>query len=468
MNGHLMEKQNALTLTENTLETRVNPADYTPFVGEERVAELERLAAPLSGRTWAHVNSTATGGGVAELLTSVVPLARGLGLHTRWFVLSGNSDFFTVTKKFHNLLQGVDQPLSMDEIFGTYLDTIASNGTSDPIESDVITVHDPQPLGLVSTGSLIGNVLWRCHIDTSTPNPVVWRFLKPYINQCDGAIFTMPEFVGEGVHIPHYEISPCIDPLSVKNHPYSEQEALEVLTPLFEQTDIDPKRPMVAAISRYDVHKNQETVYRAFRTMRDAGRHAPPPYLIYLGNTAHDDPEGEAMLAQLKDVAGDDPDVRFWGNVDDNDRVVGALNRLARVVVHVSTREGFGLVVTEALWQGTPVIGSRVGGIKKQVVDGHTGYLVDPQDVAAIAQRMAELVDDPRAAARLGEGGREHVRKHFLVPELLRRHLLLIRYYTGTDRKTPDFRLNGRSHLDRRNDYRSLHLPKKNKNSKKS
>ena len=444
--------------------TIVEPSDgvrlesYEPHVGSERVESLRRLAEPLRGMRWAHLNSTADGGGVAEMIRSIVPLARALGVDTSWHVLRGDDEFFQVTKKFHNLLQGVDQPISMDEIMGTYLDTIMKNGHGASIEADLIVVHDPQPIGLVAHDMLLGNVVWRCHIDTYSPDQTIWRFLLPYINQCDGAIFTMPEFVGAGVRVPQYEISPCIDPLTAKNQTYSRENALDVLSTLFDETNVDPERPIFAAISRYDIHKNQTSVLRAFQKMRDEHRPDPAPYLIFLGNTATDDPEGGTVLGQLTAEAGNDRDVRFWVNVDDNDRVVGALNTIARAVVHVSTREGFGLVVSEALWQGTPVIGSRTGGIVKQVIDGDTGRLVDAGDVDAIAASMAHMLEQPEAAEALGRRGRELVRERFLLPELLRRHLVLLRYYAGIDRAYPDFRLNGTTHLDRRNVYRSRYI----------
>ena len=206
----------------------------------------------------------------------------------------------------------------------------------------------------------------------------------PYINRCAGAVFTMPEFVGPGLTLPLYQITPSIDPLAEKNRQYSRDEALSILDPLFQRHDIDSGRPILAAVSRYDVHKNQATILEAFKKLKETKR-ANPPYLIFPGNTASDDPEGDAVLASLRELAGDDPDVHFWVNVEDNDRVVGALMKAARAFIHVSTKEGFGLVVTEALWQGAPVIGSRVGGIKEQVIDGQTGYLVDPLDVETIA-----------------------------------------------------------------------------------
>ena len=305
----------------------------------------------------------------------------------------------------------------------------------------MVVIHDPQPAALIMNGVIFGNILWRCHIDTSAANQIVWRFLLPYINYCTGAIFTMPEFVRPGLQIPRYQISPCIDPRAKKNYQYSDREALDVLTPLFNEHNIDPERPILTAISRYDMHKNQGTILSAFKHLREKKKYDPPPYLIFLGNTATDDPEGGAMLEKLKQQAGEYPDIRFWVNVENNDQVVGALMHIARGFIHVSTREGFGLVVSEALWQGTPVIGSRVGGIKKQVIDDQTGYLVDPLDGESIASKMAVILEQPDKAAALGTQGMEHVRKHYLLPELVRRYFILLSYYTGVTRELPEFRM---------------------------
>jgi len=442
MNG----SQNQLVAYPNDLELYIE--DYSPYIGQEGVESLRRLAGLLEGKKWINVNSTFNGGGVAEMLRSSVPLARGLGVDARWHVIEAEESFFEVTKKFHNLLQGVAQPISLEDIFTTYLETIDRIASNAVLDADMIVVHDPQPAGLLAKGMMFGSVLWRCHIDTSRPQPAAWRFLLPYINQSDGAIFTMPDFIGPGLHVPLYEISPCIDPLAVKNRQYAVSEARDVLSPLFEKSGVDPEKPILAAISRYDIHKNQETIIEAFRTMCREKRYDPAPNLIFLGNTATDDPEGAAVLHRLQEAAGDDPSIHFFVNVEDNDRVVGALMRLARGVVHVSTREGFGLVVTEALWQGTPVIGSTVGGIIKQVIDGETGFLVQPLDVKEIAGKMAWILEHPERAQKLGENAREHVRRNFLLPELLRRYLLLLRYYTGIDPQPPRFRLNKRSYRE--------------------
>lgn len=430
---------------------------YAPFIGAEKVDALKRLADPLEGVGWANVNSTFMGGGVAEMLRSVIPLARSMGIRASWYTIRGHDAFFNVTKKFHNMLQGVGNSITLEEIFGAYLDTIDENSKNTYIASDMVVVHDPQPAALVMNGVIFGNVLWRCHIDTSNPNKTIWRFLLPYINHCAGAIFTMPQFVGPGLQVPIYQIMPCIDPLAQKNHQYTREEAVGILDKLFNEHNIDPDRPIVAAISRYDIHKNQATILKAFKKLCEEKSFDKPPYLIFMGNTATDDPEGEKMLKTLQDEAGDMKGVRFWVNVEDNDRVVGALMHLAKCFVHVSTREGFGLVVSEALWQGTPVIGSTTGGIVEQVIDEKTGYLVEPMDVDKIASKMAFLLDNPDQAQKLGEGAREHVRQNFLLPELIRRYLTLLHFYTGTQRELPEFRLNGLSYSEVISVLRSRH-----------
>ncbi len=436
-----MPNRTRFPLRQYEPEFTVSPDDYAPYIGAERVEDLKRLADPLQDKGWASVNSTLIGGGVAEMLRSVIPLARSLGIDARWYVIEGSGEFFNVTKKFHNMLQGIDLKITLEEIFHAYLNTIDENAKSTFITSDMVVVHDPQPAAMVMNGIIYGNVLWRCHIDTSSPNQTVWRFLLPYINQCAAAIFTMPGFIGPGLNIPVYQIMPCIDPLAEKNRRYSEREALDVLDPVFTEHDIDPGRPVIAAVSRYDIHKNQATIIKAFKMLRRERGFDPAPLLVFLGNTATDDPEGGAMLDSLRAMAGDDPDIRFLVNVDNNDAVVGSLMRLARCFVHVSTREGFGLVVTEAMWQGAPVIGSRTGGIVTQVRDNENGWLVDPMDVEAIARYMAACLDDPDAARAMGEAGRGHVRDNFLLPELVRRYLTLLRFYGRIDRDPPEFRL---------------------------
>jgi len=435
------ENRKRTPLEEFEPPREVTADEYAPFIGHEAVEHLKRLADPVHGKGWANVNSTLVGGGVAEMLRSVVPLARSLGIDARWHVIKGDGEFFQVTKKFHNMLQGMELDISLEEIFHAYLNTIDENARSTFITSDMIVIHDPQPAAMVMNGVIYGNTVWRCHIDTSSPNSMVWRFLLPYINHCAAAVFTMPAFVGPGLHVPVYQITPCIDPLAEKNRMYGEAEAMDILAPLFDEHGVDPERPIMAAVSRYDIHKNQGTIIKAFKRYKEEYKPDPAPYLLFVGNSADDDPEGDAMLETLKEQAGDDPDIRFMVNVPDNDRVIGSLLRLCRMFIHIATREGFGLVVTEAMWQGAPVIGSRAGGIVEQVEDGETGYLVEPMDVDTVAGRMHALMADPELARALGQRGHSRVRQRFLIPELVRRYVALMRYYCRVDREPPEFRL---------------------------
>lgn len=421
-------------------EREISVDDYLPHIGQERVDLLKKLAEPLEGVRWAHLNSTFEGGGVAEMLRSIIPLARALGIDADWYAIRGNEEFFNVTKKFHNTLQGMDQTVSIEEVFLDYLKTIDHNAQNTFVHGDVVVVHDPQPLALVNEGVIYGDILWRCHIDTSQPNKVVWRFLLPYINMTAGAIFTLPEFVGQGLNIPLYQVMPGIDPLAEKNRQLSEEEAYEAVGPLLDRLDIDRDRPILASVSRYDPHKNQKTILEAFQRLMEERDYDKPPYLIFLGNTATDDPEGGVVLEDLVQRAGNDPNVHVV--VENNNSYVGGLLRIAKGFIHASTREGFGLVVTEALWQGTPVIGARVGGIVKQVLDFQTGYLVNPHDAEEIALKMARILDEPDTSTMLGEEGKEHVRENFLITEVMLNHLRLLRYYTGVDDDPPDFRLN--------------------------
>ncbi|MBU2044654.1 MAG: glycosyltransferase [Candidatus Omnitrophica bacterium] len=420
----------------------VDISRYEPFVGKEALDDIWNLAKPLQNKIWANVNSTFVGGGVAEMLQSVIPFARGLGIDARWFVIEGSEDFFTVTKKFHNLLQGVDQPISLQEIFHAYLDIIDVNTRKVKVVGDMITVHDPQPAAMVMNGNIYGHTIWRCHIDTSNASRRIWRFLLPYINQYEGAIFTAPEFVKDNLKIPTYEISPSIDPLRAKNKQRSRKEALKVLEPVFNKYNLDPQRPMVVAVSRYDIHKNQKGIIESFKLMKQSLAKGMNPILVIMGNSATDDPEGNIIYEQVKKAAGDDKDIYLLLNVENNDEVVGSLMSIANCFVHISTKEGFGLVVAEAMWQGIPVIGSKVGGIPKQVVNGANGFLVGPYENSQIARVMQTFLEDKGLRDSFGQAARKHVAENFLLPQMLKKEIILMRYHLEIDNKNPDFRMN--------------------------
>lgn len=434
------------------LQSAINVDLYKKHVGDQYIEELKKLAEPLQGKTWVNLNSTCVGGGVAEMLHSIVPFAKGLGINCRWYVIEGNAPFFTVTKKFHNLLQGQKDQISMKEIFQAYLETVRDNFKDKKIIGDLIVVHDPQPAASIMSGNIMGNILWRCHIDTSQANENIWRFLLPYINQYDGAIFTSKEFVKEGVHVPLYGISPCIDPLKEKNIRYSQKKAESLLAPLFKKYKIDGTRPIVLAVSRYDIHKNQKTIIQAFKLakkMPDLKK--INPILILVGNSASDDPEGAKMYETILKEINNDKDIYALLNIENNDKNIGALMALAKCFVHVSTKEGFGLVVTEAMWQGTPVIGSNVGGIKQQVLDGVNGFLVEPNEIEKTANYIQTLLLDEAGRQQMSKNAVKHIKYNFLLPVLVKKYVKLMRYYLEIDKDLPDFRLNDLTYKEIKN-----------------
>jgi len=423
----------------------LNPVDimrYKPFVGKEFLDDLRFMAEPLQKKVWANVNSTFIGGGVAEMLQSVVPFARGLGIDARWFVIEGSDEFFSVTKKFHNLLQGVDQDITLKEIFHAYLDTIDENTRDVKVVGHMVTVHDPQPAAIIMNGNVYGHIYWRCHIDTSNASRRIWRFLLPYINQYEGAVFTTEEFARENIQVPSYKISPSIDPLRAKNRTRTKKEALKSLEKVFNENNIDPKRPIIAAVSRYDIHKNQKTIVEAFKLLKKEIAKGIDPILVMVGNTATDDPEGVRMYDVIQECAEGEKDIHLLLNVENNDEVIGSLMSIADCFVHISTREGFGLVVSEAMWQGTPVVGSKVGGITKQVVHGHNGFLVEPHETEEVAQFIRTILEDKAQRETLSRNARDTVRQHFLLPTMVSKELMLMRYSLEIDNKIPDSRIN--------------------------
>lgn len=416
---------------------------YQEAVGFKKIESLRKLAAPLENKIWAHVNSTYEGGGVAEMLKSLVPLAKGLGINAQWHCMEAHTeDFFYITKKFHDLIQGVEQPFSAEELHGVYIENSAKNFENYYVKADLTIVHDPQPCATSVFGNYEGPKLWRCHIDTTSANKLIWNFFLPFINHYDGAVFTDKRFVKQGVKKPVYTISPSIDPLSRKNKQLTENEARTILDPLFNKHNIDGDRPIVLAVSRYDIHKNQATIIKAFKEIKgDKEVQKKKPLLVMVGNTATDDPDGLAMYGQMMEERENDMDIFLLMNIENNDENIGALMRLANQFVHISTKEGFGLVVTEALWQGTPVIGSNVGGIAQQVIDNETGFLVEPFDIEQISNKMKYLLLHPDIAEKIGKTAIEHVRNNFLLPSLLEKYLKLMRYYVGIDKNAPDFKL---------------------------
>ncbi len=416
--------------------------DYKQFVGREKIDSLKWLAEPLKRKVWANVNSTVIGGGVAEMLQSTVPFARSLGVDARWFIIEGSPEFFSVTKKFHNLLQGIKEEITMEEVFHAYLDTIRWNTEKTKVVGHMVVIHDPQPAAIVMSGNIYGQLLWRCHIDTSEASRRIWRFLLPYINHFDGAIFSNKEFMKDLIQIPAYEVHPSIDPLKKKNRLMTKKEALKALSNLFNKHNVDPKRPIVLAVSRYDIHKNQKAIVQSFKYLKEILPKKIKPYLIIVGNTAADDPEGDKRYKEILEEIGGDKDIHAWINVENNDECINALMTIADCFVHIPTKEGFGLVVTEAMWHKTPVIGSKVGGVKMQIVNGETGYVLEPHQIKVVAKKIKSILENPAEKKELGEKAQERVRNNYLLPHLVEKYLILMRYYLEIDNKIPDFRIN--------------------------
>lgn len=394
-------------------------ADYAPIVGDEIIEQIRAMAEPLRGARVVHINATAFGGGVAEILYTLVPLMRDVGLEAEWQVIEGRDEFFNVTKACHNGLQGMDIPFTteMQDIWRRYNEMNAARFEG---EYDFIIIHDPQPAGLLQYHGRAGgnHWIWRCHIDTSHPNPVYWDFFAPYITEYEAGIFTMEQYVGPGVNFKHLAIiAPTIDPLSPKNAPQSPAESRAIV----RSYGVDLNRPLLTQVSRYDPWKDPLGVIDAYRLVKQK---MPGVQLALLGSMASDDPEGWIYYDRTVRHAGEDFDIYILHNFHGvGNREVNAFQNLSDVIIQKSTREGFGLVVTEALWKGKPVVGGNVGGIPLQVLDGETGFLVD--SVAACAEKTLYLLQHPDEAEHMGTRGREHVRQNFLSTRHLRDYLRL-------------------------------------------
>jgi trehalose synthase len=387
--------------------------DYEDVVAPGVIEELRALAAKVSGRKLQHINSTPVGGGVAELLTRMVPLFRELGVETSWDVIKGNEAFFNVTKAFHNGLHGKLEDIR-EEMFEIFRENTAMNLREVNFTGDVIFLHDPQPAGLIAKKAEIGrHWVWRCHIDVSTPQREIWEFLRPYVEQYDAAIFSMPDFAQQ-LPIPQFRIAPSIDPLSDKNKPLEKSYIAQVL----EKYSLDPRRPILTQISRFDRLKDPLGVISAYKIVKKR----IDCQLVLAGGGASDDPEGEAVLREVQEAAVGDPNIHILLLPPFSDLEINALVRGSTVVIQKSIREGFGLTVSEALWKKKPVIGGAVGGIKLQVIDGITGFLVHSPEGAA--HRISQLLRDRKMSQRMGENGYLHVQRNFLVTRHVKDYLL--------------------------------------------
>jgi trehalose synthase len=384
--------------------------DYAEVVEPGTIERIRALAEPLRGARVVHVNATAFGGGVAELLATHVPLLRSVGLEAEWQVIGGSNEFFAVTKAMHNALQGAQVEWTYD-MQRTYLERVLDNALKFEDGWDFIVMHDPQTVAMYEyvRGDTMKSAkwVWRCHIDLTDANQQVWEFVRPFVEEYDASVWTMPQFVPASlrservVHAP-----PCIDPLSVKN--------LDLAKPFVDEINksygVRPDAPIVCQISRFDPWKDPVGVIEAFRIVQEQ---VPNAQLVLAGSMATDDPEGFHYWELAEAAAGNDPNIHLLSNIQQVGSVqINAFQRAADVVVQKSLREGFGLTVSEGLWKGRPVIGGRCGGITLQIEDGVDGFLVD--SVEDCAKRTLDLLHDPARADEMGASGREHVRHSFL------------------------------------------------------
>jgi trehalose synthase len=389
--------------------------EYEAIVGRDVIEELRVVAERVAGRRLQNINSTPVGGGVAEILTRLVPLLRELGVDATWDVIKGNEAFFATTKAFHNALHGAREQITAD-MLECYRETTALNVELMQFTGDIVWIHDPQPAGLIARKREIGRRwVWRCHLDLSAPDPRVWDFLRPYVEDYDASIFSMPEFAQQ-LPIPQYMVTPSIDPLADKNRELPEEQVRAVV----EKHGLDPERPIVTQISRFDRLKDPLGVIASYRLVKPQ----QDCQLLLAGGGAPDDPEGMEVLREVREAAAEDPDIHVILLPPQSDLEINALVRGSTVVMQKSIKEGFGLTVSEALWKGKPVIGGAVGGIRVQLINGLTGYLVHSPEGAA--RRLVRLLADPELCRRLGENGRLHVKQNFLLTRHVKDYLLVM------------------------------------------
>jgi trehalose synthase len=390
--------------------------EYVPLLAED-IEEMRLMVRTLEKREVLMVNSTAVGGGVAEILNRVIPLLEQLGMRPRWEILEGSPQFFEVTKAFHNALHGAPFHAGGDA-FDLFRQVTELNRQKLNLDSEFAVMHDPQPAGLIDARKdKLNHWIWRCHIDLSRPNQAVWEFLEPWVNRYDAAIFSSPAFARQ-LPVSQYLFYPSIDPLSEKNRLVEPDFIQQVL----ERFGIDPRRPIIVQVSRFDRLKDPVGVVRAYRM----ARRYSDCQLVLAGGGASDDPEGRSVLEETREEAGADPDIHILELSPTSHLEINALQRAATIVLQKSLREGFGLTVTEALWKKKPVIASAVGGIPSQVIHKQTGMLA--HSIEGTAYQIRYLLGHPQIAERLGENGHQHVRENFLITGNIKRYLTLFLY----------------------------------------
>lgn len=400
--------------------------DYAPLIGEAATERILHKAHRLRGMRVLHLSSTFYGGGVAEMLSSETLLARNLGIKADWRLIQGSPDFFSVTKKLHNALQGADINFT-DLKKQVYEETIVQNAIRMDMDYDFVVVHDPQPLPLINHYRRTCPWVWRCHLDLSRPNPEAWHYVRDYVDQYDAMVVSLPEYA-QNVAPPQVSIMPAINPFSPKNGPFSKAEVRERLA----HYDIPDDLPIVVQVSRFDRWKDPQGVIEAFKLARQE----VDATLVLLGNVATDDPEGQEVFESLLGCREE----RILILTAEDTALVNALQRQAAVVLQKSLREGFGLTATEAMWKGTAVIAGDCGGLRHQIDNGKNGYLV--ASVEQAAQRMVELLKDASLRKRLGKRAQRSVAERFLMSRKVEQYLDLFAAFE------PQFKLNHRHGLD--------------------
>jgi trehalose synthase len=388
--------------------------DYIPVAGESVIEELSLLADRLKEKAVQNINSTAVGGGVAEILLRMLPLLRDLGVNASWDVIKGDEKFFSITKKMHNALHGVDVAMSRDDL-EYFLEVNRQNVKEIISNADIIFIHDPQPIALVEEKERLGKKwVWRCHIDFTKPKKEIWDFLKTFIEKYDSAVFSAPAF-SRPLAIRQVLISPSIDPLSNKNRDLPD----ELIDSVCERFGINRDRPIITQISRFDYLKDPVGVIKTYKMVKEY----VDCQLVLAGGGAIDDPEGMTVLEEVRKEAGDDPDIFILFLPPGSDLEVNALQRASDIILQKSLREGFGLTVAEALWKGKPVIASAVGGIPLQISHKYSGILT--HSIEGTAYWIKQLINEPEYAKKLGANGKEHIKANFLITRHTRDYLLL-------------------------------------------
>ncbi|HER24528.1 MAG TPA: glycosyltransferase [Candidatus Atribacteria bacterium] len=392
--------------------------DYINITGKEEIESIKKLALPLQGKKIVHINNTSLSGSVAEILSTLVPLMKDVGMEVEWQLIKGSDDFFNVTKSMHNGLQGMDIPFTkeMKEIF------LKNNQLNEKLfegQYDFVVIHDIQPMAILNyRKEKKGKWIWRSHIDPTNAQKKIWEFTKRLIEKHDAAIFTLKEYIKDDLKLKNIAvIPPAIDPLNPKNRDLDQEEIENIV----RNYKVDPNRPIITQVSRFDPWKDPLGVIDMYRMVKKEIRDVQ---LVLIASITNEDPEGWEYYEKTARHAGEDYDIHLLSNLNGVGNLeVNAFQRASDVIIQKSLREGFGLVITEALWKGKPVVAANVGGIPLQVDNRRTGFLVG--DISECAERVLHLLKDPESAKKMGTSGKEYVRKNFLITRLLKDYLNL-------------------------------------------